>query len=204
MLLILLKYQIRSVFFLTLITALFASLIESYLSIVIAPMVLILHPKLFYNAYSSMLISIIQIRISNIKPSKILALHNLSLLIWFTFWYLLGKLLALFVLHTSLSTELFHYLAFTCCLLLSFTVGNHLSNSDLFTYKFPFMRLLTLTLAFAFCLTFLLSIILIISAYHHKLLTITLLLPVFLGIWYFGLRRLKEITYFKFLVRNND
>lgn len=204
MLLFLLKYQFRSVFFLTLVTTFFASLVESYFAMSIAPLVFMLHQKLFCNAYSSVFIPLIHIRISDINIAKIFALHNLSLMLWFTFWYLLGKLFAFFVLRTSLSAELFHYLAFTCSLIFSFTIGNYLSNSDLFTYKFRFIQQLTLNLAFSFCLVLILSIILITSTYHNKLLIITLLLPVFLGIWYFNLRSLKEIPYFKFLVRNND
>gem|GEM_PF-4837571 len=66
------------------------------------------------------------------------------------------------------------------------------------------MQQLALKLAFSFCLILILSIILITSMHHYKLLIVTLLLPVFLGIWYFSLRSLKEITYFKFLVKNYD
>ena len=204
MFLTLLKYQLRSGFFITLIVTFFASLLESYFLYNISLIVFLIHQKLFYSIYSNFFISIIHIRISDIKVSIVLLLHNLSILFWLNLWYLLGKLFASFFFHLSLSANFIYYITFNGCAMVSFIIGNYISNSDVVTYKVRFIQSIVSRSVFTSSLLFFAFAVFFFSINYNKLLIISTLLLFLIVIWYWCLKSYENRTYFKFLTRNND
>jgi len=204
MLLLLLKYQFRSGFFITLIVTFFASLLESYFLYNISLIVFLFNQKLFFSIYSNLFISIIHIRISDIKVSKVLLLHNLSILFWLNLWYLLGKLFASFFFHLTLSTDFIYYITFNCCAVFSFIIGNYISNSDVVTYKVRFMQSFASRSVFTSSLLFFAFAVFFFSICCNKLIFISVLLFFLIVIWYWCLKSYENLTYYKFLTRSND
>lgn len=204
MLLTILKYQLRSGFFFTLVFTFFVSLAEAYFLKSISPLVFIFHQKLFYSIYSNLFISIIHILISDIHVSRVLLLQNLSILFWLNFWYLLGKLIAPFFLGLSLSTDFFYFLTFNACAMVSFIIGNYISNSDVVTYKNRLIRSIISGAIYSFIISFFALTAVLLSASHNKITYMAILLLFIVVFWYWCLRSYENLTYFKFLNRDND
>ncbi len=201
MFLLLLKYYLRSSYFIVSILYLIIIGFEIIIKVNLVIVPTIFLQRQFLKKIDNYEINFYLLRITNCDIGYFIKLNNLILLLFANVFYLLGKVLMYLITEYSIGLLLNDFLILNILLFVSFIIGNISSNSDIVQLKSKFWQNIANSFLFQISIIGSYSICIILTLLEYNCLYLLLVLLLLILIWQKHLKALKTINYFKYIIK---